>query len=205
MASSLIFAGLETVVNRTIPLDPIAEQRLSALDGRAVAIQTSGPNLQATVYFIDNRIQIHQGIDHGADALITGPVADLARQAMSGDEFAVGGPVEVSGQLDLVKEMHDIARTLDIDWEEPLSGVLGDPIAHQVGQVGRGLFRWAKKGAQTFLQEASTFVRDDTKAVADREELNQFHDAIDDLGMDVDRLEQRLQRLKQAAAGSKES
>lgn len=205
MASSFIFAGLETVINRTLPLDPVAEQRLSALDGQAIAIQTSGPNFQLTVYFIDNRVQIHQGIDHKADALITGPVPDLARQAMSGDEFAIGGPVEVSGNLDLVKEMHDIARHLDLDWEEPLSGILGDPIAHQVGQVGRGIFRWAKKGAQTLLQDASTFVRDDTKAVANREELNEFHDAIDDLGMDIDRLEQRLERLKQAAAGSKES
>ena len=196
MANTLILAGLETLINKTLPLDPVAEHRLTELDGKSVAVLTTNPSVKATLYIIENKIHIHQELDAKASALITGPVPALAKQMMSSEDFSIGGPVEVSGDMALVSELHNIARQLDLDWEEPLSGILGDPLAHQVGQVGRGLFRWAKQSTQHFFQEASTFIRDDAKTVANKEELNEFFDDIDTLSMDVDRLSQRIQQLQ---------
>lgn len=195
MRHTLLLAALESIINRAIPLDPAAEQALLNLEGRSLAIHCTQPALKVTVYFINQRVTMIGQLDANAHALITGPGPDLARQAFQ-EHFAIGGAIELSGDQEFVMDIQRIVKQLDLDWEEPLSRFLGDPLAHQVGQIGRGLFGWAKESAQTLLRTTSDFIQEESKWAATRPEVKSFVEDVDDLRLDSERLELRVERLQ---------
>lgn len=199
MRHTLLLAALESIINRAIPLDPVAEQALSELEGRSVAIHSTQPSLKVTAYFLNQRVTLIGQLDSNAHAIIIGPGPDLARQAFR-EHFAIGGAIELSGDQDLVMELQRIVKQLDLDWEEPLSRFLGDPLAHQVGQIGRGLFGWAKESMQTMLRATSEFIQEESKWTANRDEIKGFVEGVDKLRLDSERLELRVERLQQRRA-----
>ena len=194
MATNFFYGSLETLINKAISLDPIASHRLGELSGQSIAVHTTSPRVRATIYIQDNHIIMHNAADPSASALVTGPLPALLRQAASESGFSIGGSVEVSGDLDLLQALHEIARELDMDWEEPLAQILGDPIAHQVGQIGRNFFKWGKRTANNIFKATAEYARDDAQAIANKDEVDEFNNGVDELALGLDRLEARVKR-----------
>ncbi len=193
----LALRAAESVINQALRYDPATRQRLRELDGKAIFIETLSPAMTMMVRIDQQRIRLLPESDQRPHATIEAPSYALLKLAISEQPQLIGSALRVHGQVQLIEQLHGIARQLDIDWEEPLSLLLGDSAGHQLGQSVRGLLSFARKTARTFVMNSTEYLQEEQELLPVRWEIEEFMDETQDLRADTERLEARLQRLQQ--------
>ncbi len=206
---SVAVAGLQTVVNHLLELDPELAEGLAELEGSVLEVHVQG---------IDKRFQLHPSatgvgvvpVDGDGqqsavvpDVTISGPPFTLLR--LLGSLESVGGvlppDVSISGELALVQKLTGLAKGANIDWEEPLSKLFGDPIAHEIGRGVRGFVSWARASTETFACDMGEYLREERRLSPTRLEVEDFAADVDQARDDVERLEIRIARLTSRTRG----
>lgn len=107
--------------------------------------------------------------------------------------------------MELGQEFSEILEALDIDWEEHLSHLTGDLVAHKVGNLVRDVFAWGKQAADTLGQDVAEYLQEENEALPNRDEVENFLSQVDVMRTDVDRMEARVQRLQSRLLALKEN
>jgi len=195
-APTVLLAAVETAFNAWLSLDPAAGPRLAAFDGSVIAIDING--LEMSVYLLPGAdgLQVLGHYEGDADTRIAGSPFDL--MAMNGDREGAlfSGRVSVSGDTQLGHRFQNLLAEVEIDWEEHLSHLLGDVAAHQVGRLARGLLGWGRISGGSLSADLADWLTEESRNLPTRYEVDEFLDAVDRTRSDVDRLEARVQRLK---------
>ncbi len=193
----LLLAGIEIALNRYLRLDPATLARLARLTGKVVALEVHGTGL--TLYLAPGAggIQLLGGLEREPDAIISGAPFSLARAGLqAGQRDALhAGDVQVRGDVDVGREVEEILRSVDIDWEEQLSHFAGDVTAHQVGNVVRGANTWREQTQEILAQNIAEYLQEESRHLPRREEVEAFLSQVDVLRSDADRLSARVRRL----------
>ncbi len=200
--SAAAFATLEQLINQAIRLDPEAPARLEPMFGRVIRLDLLGFGLSLYLIPEPGGIQLLSDFEGEPDCALRGTPLDLA--AMRGNRKSAdqlfSGAVEIEGDSALAHRFGDFLSALDIDWEEQLSHLTGDLIAHEVGNAARSLFGWGKKLRRTTGQNLQEYLQEELRLLPSRYEIEPFLTGVDTLRDDVERLAARLQRLHDKAA-----
>jgi ubiquinone biosynthesis protein UbiJ len=199
--NSAVLAGLETVMNKTLALDPDTLQALQALSGKIIAIELRG--LDLTLYMLPDAegIQLMGHFDNTPDTTLSGAPFALLRMANSKPgEGLFTGDVEIHGDVELGQRFQRILHGLDIDWEEHLSHLTGDIVAHQAGTLARNFMAWGKQASESLSQDITEYLQQESNTLPTPAEVENFLADIDELRMSTDRLQARVQRLQLHAA-----
>jgi ubiquinone biosynthesis protein UbiJ len=194
-----LLAAMEAGLNQLFAMDPETFKRLQRFSGKIIAFHFT--DINQTVYFFPD----HQGIqmvshyDGQADTTISGSLLSFARMAMASENDKTAsvfrGDIKISGDITLGQHFQSLFKQLDIDWEEHLSRITGDVIAHSLGNLARGAFAWGRQTLDLLGQDASEYVQYETRDIASGPEVEGFNDQVDQLRNDVDRAEARVNRL----------
>lgn len=200
--SAQLFRPFENLLNRGISASREAQRLNHALTGRRLRVELQGLPVSLQITATDQGIALSDRTDDPADCTLSGLPLSLARLGLTGDPevFRQRG-VSISGDPVLAQ---DFRRLLDLarpDWEEELSRLVGDVAAHQLGNAARGLLSWTMQAADTLGRDASEFLREESRNLPTRFEVDEFLDQVDELGGDVDRAEARLCRLERKSTG----
>lgn len=196
-SSSALAAVIETALNGYLALDPEVRSRCAALDGSVIAMQLKG--IALTLYFLPttDRIDVLGHYEGKPDTLLTGTPASLFRLAVvRSEEQLFNSGVEFHGDTEKGERFRDILASVDIDWEELLSRVTGDAIAHQMGNMARSLTATTTQGLTSLQEDVSEYLREESRLVPTAIEVNNLLEEIDTVRLDTDRLEARIQRLE---------
>jgi len=172
-------------------------KQIILLQGKVIAIELSG--LDITFYLAPalDGVQVLTECENGADTTIRGTPLSLLQTAISDDRKTLfKGEVVIDGDMALGQKFQKILDGLEMDWEEPLSQVIGDIAAHQVGELVRGFAGFAKSAFESLTMSSSEYFQEETKDVVNPVELERFTDKIDVLRADTDRLEARFKKIK---------
>jgi ubiquinone biosynthesis protein UbiJ len=196
--SSAVLDTFEQLLNRTIRLDPEGLAHLAPMHGRVIKLELLG--VGRCIYLIPEPggIQVYQHCEGEADCTLRGTPLDLARMRgsrASADQL-FSGSVQISGDSALAQQFAEALFGLDIDWEEQLSRLTGDVAAHEVGNLGRGLFRWGERVRKTAGLNLKEYLQEELRLLPTREEIEPLLADIDHLRDDVERLSARLERLQ---------
>ena len=203
-ARSPVVAGLQAAVKSFLELDPELAEGIAELEGAVLEVHVQG---------IDKRFQLHataagvrvvpveNGAQHSAaapDVIISGPPFTLLRLLGSLDSVdgVLPADVSISGELQLVQKLTGLAKRANIDWEEPLSSLFGDSIAHELGRGIRGFASWARVASQTLAADMGEYLREERRLSPVRLEVEDFSGRVDAIRDDVERLAVRVARLK---------
>ena len=104
--------------------------------------------------------------------------------------------VEIDGDMRVAEKFSAILKEVDIDWEELLSKLVGDIIAHQAGQVVRSGSDWFTQSVEAMKLNTSEYLSEESKVTPAEAELEYYMDQVDDLRMDVDRIEARIKIMQ---------
>lgn len=196
LLSVAILSGLEQAINAALALDPATGQKLAALEGRVIAIEIRGTG--RTLYMLPtlDGLKLMGHFDGTADTTLHGaPFALFRMGSGKPGEGLFSGDVTIDGNVELGQRVQRIFQQLEIDWEEHLSRLTGDIIAHQVGNGVRNLVSWGRRAANTLGTDTAEYLQYETETLPTRIELEEFLRAVDELRLDADRVAARVRRL----------
>jgi ubiquinone biosynthesis accessory factor UbiJ len=187
---------VENVLNRGLPRSPRARQLCAELEGRRVAVEVRDV-AEFLVSSDGTRLSISRGSAQSADARVSGGLVALLALAGRSEEGLRRGDIQLSGDAELAEQFRELALLLRPDLEEELALAIGDVPAHQIARFARTAFDWGKSAAETTVRNVAEYFAHESRDLVSRAEGRQLLSGIDALREQVDRLEARIDALKQ--------
>lgn len=201
LAKVLLINAIETALTQYLSLDQDSSAFLAPLAGKVIAV-TVQP-FAWTFYLCPTKesIQVLEICSQAPDTTISGTLTALGLMTLSEApmQWFFSGEVNISGDTVTGKNFQELFAKLDIDLEEKLSHYTGDIFAHQLFRVAKAGQSWLTDSAETFRLNMSEFLQDETRQLTPQPEIDIFYRHVDTLRTDYDRLNARLERLKNKA------
>ena len=189
---------LERSLNATLAMDPGSVQLLAKLEGRVIAMNIE--SLDGRFYLLPHRDRVSIEIDHdqNPDIVIEGGLLAYARSATASVRGSANPDqlLEISGDANLVAVMRDFLRSLQPDFEERLSSLIGDIPARQAGNQIRSFAEWAEQVGQSIAVNTSEYLTEEKRLLVVRSRIDRFLIAVNQLRNDTEQLAGRLDTLE---------
>ena len=191
-------AGLEGAMNRALQLAPGARHELAELDDCVFRLQCTAPEVDLYLQAGSRGIRLMGVYEGEVTTTVRGVASDFTELATAEDAAAslINGKLAIEGDSAPLLALQKTLSALDLDWEAPLVDTLGDVAGHQLAQILRGVFRWSKQASGSFLRQLEEFIHEEGRLSPPRLEVEDFYRDVADLGMRVERLQSRAERLK---------
>lgn len=195
----LVEAAVETALNRALRLDPDAFVQLQRFEGKSIGLELHGTGLTLLLLPGHDGVQVMSMPVTGADTVISGTPLALAELGL-GDARRVlfAGEVSIRGDVETGQAFKRLLDNLEIDWEEQLSRYTGDVLAHQLGDLFRGLQRWGRQVRHTLGRNLAEYLQQESSQLAIRDDVQAFGREVDQLRDDSERLQARLMLLQRS-------
>ncbi|MGE0080581.1 MAG: SCP2 domain-containing protein [Thiohalomonadaceae bacterium] len=198
--STAALAAFETALNGALALDPVTIDRLAALEGKVIAFEVTPPGITVFMAPGANGVRLMGHFGGEPDTTLSGSAFALARLASTPKGTPApalfSGEVVVRGDVDLGRRVQDIFKRVDLDLEEHLARLTGDVVAHQVGDLVRGLAAWGRRAAENLGRNTADYLQEEALVTPTRGEVEHFAAAVEALREDTDRVAARIRRLR---------
>ncbi len=204
-----LLAAMEAALNQLFAMDPESFARLADFKGRVIAFHIT--DMDQWLYFFPDAqgMQIISHYEGEPDTVISGSLLAFAKMAMAEDHektrSVFKGDIKITGDMALGQHFQALFQQLNIDWEEHLSHITGDVIAHSLGNAARSVLGFGKKLFNSMGMDVSEYLQYETRDIASGPEIQHFNQQVDTIRNDVERAEVRIKRLEQALAQSAKS
>ena len=188
---------LEDAGNRLLRLDPETLRRLGDMQGRVVCVEFRDLGRRLYLHPSESGFRIAGETDQTVAVTLRATLATFARLGLGAEtETLAAGELEIEGDAALGQRLQRILGGLDLDWEEPLARLFGDPLGHELGRAARAAFAWHRRALQTFGLNAAEYFQEEVRLLPVRYEVEAFLNGVDGVRANVDRLAVRIQRLQ---------
>lgn len=197
-----VSAALEAAINGVLQLDEDTLARLQGMQGKVIAVELRGLDVSLFLIPEPNRLSVYGRFEGEPDTRLRGTPLALMRMGLAkhAGDVLFAGDVEISGDVELGQAFREMLDAMDIDWEEHLSHLTGDLVAHRVGNVVRDALAWGRQTLDTLGKDASEYLQEESETLPNQDEVEAFLSQVDVLRTDVDRMEARVRRLHKRVA-----
>ncbi len=194
---SAIGLALEKSLNLALKYDPSTRNKLQALQDKSVRVRCESPALSLTFFITQENIRV-SSVDDGysADVTISGQARDFLKLIGQPTHSLNDLHIDVSGKVNLLNHIKNILSDVDIDWEEPLTEILGIVPGHALAESIRSTFGWVKRQSHDFEEALPDLLTEELRALPSESELNDYYKNVDQLSSASQRIDARVQRLK---------
>ena len=196
--------ALETVLNRTLALDPGSQQALQRLVGRRLQLQLEAPPLALELHVQEGgRLCVGPAQPTEPDLQLRATVGALLGQLLPAARGATPvGRLRISGDAELAQAVQRLAKNFDPDIDGAFAGVFGDVLGVQIAKALREGLRRGREESARFARDAAEYLVEERRDVVGKPEQEAHFDAVDTLRDDVERLAARVERLRRRAGGT---
>lgn len=197
MLTQFALASAEATINRVLNLDSTVSARLAPLSGQVIAIVCTAPALTLHLIPLQSGLQLAKEWQAPADCTLTAPASLLLKLVSSADKSAVlhHPEVDLEGNSGLLMELAQILQDLELDWEYEVSRWLGPLPTALLSGRWRSSKDWLAQSAQSLHVNTADYLAEESRALVGHAEANTRFDEIDQLQLDLDRLDARVARL----------
>lgn len=189
-------ASLEQVVNTWLALDPAALSRFQPCVGKVIAIDVQGTGLTLFCLPTDSGLNFMSQYQGQPDTTLSGrPFALFKLTRGDSTQVMLDGEVTIRGDVEIGQAFKRAMDRLDIDWEEHLSHLTGDVIAHKAGHFAREFGQWWQSNRERLAMDAREYIQDEVQLNPTRREAEGFYQDVAKLRDDIARLNARMDIL----------
>ena len=201
---TIVYQILDRVSKRLIDLDPDTRRKLSALDGTVIRIDLTAPVFTLFMIPGEQGIEIAEKVDGDPDVMLSGPLSAFIRLAAQGAKSDVlsGGTVTMEGNAEAGQVFQRIVAQFDLDWEELLSGYIGDMPSRKLGNVLRNIDGWVAQSASLTRENLGDYLKEEKRWLVTPLAIERHENAVNRLREEVDRIEQKVDRLTRSISRS---
>lgn len=172
-----------------------ARDRLRDFAGRSARLGLGPLGLHLAINDEGLFVEAAREEDATPDVTITLP-ADAPLRLVRGGVAEVMKGAQVTGAADLADALGFVLRNLRWDAEEDLSKWVGDIAAHRLVRGAESFVSWQKDAAQRFAENFGEYLTYENPQLVRKAELDAYIRELADTASAVDRLAQRLDRLR---------
>lgn len=184
--------ALAALANASLSLDPASRARLSALEGRSVGVVAELPAPLTPRPFtlqVDHaRLCLHARALEQPNVIVRGSLPDLAQWLLTGATGGRGG-LHIDGDTTVLLELAAVFRGFTPDPTGPLGRVLGPETAASLVGAGEMAFAGLRSAAAAV---GGSLRQGAAERFVNRQQMDRFLDALDDMKLRVDRLGARV-------------
>ncbi len=194
---ALALSGMETAINSYLNLDPFTIKRLSLLQDKVIKIELTDWEMQFFVHPDEHGIQLLAEQAGTVDTTISGSLNGLIRASQQGGSSSAlfENRIDVTGDVQAGEAMRDVMQKLDIDWEEHLSRLVGDTLAHTITTKVADLIKHGKQITGALRENINEHIHEEAQLFPSCAQVEEHYQQINTLRDDVDRAQARMQRL----------
>ena len=188
---------LFSAISEAADSNPGVRKILEELDGRTIQFKFTDFN-QSFSLRIEGDAAFQCDVPDGeADLAIEGTLSAIAKAVLSENRnpSRIEG-IEFYGDMKLAQRLYQMFENIEFDWEEELAKRTGDVPARHIGN----LLRWGNENLignqSTLATRIRTSLTEEKQMLPNRNRVEKFADNVDTLQADLDRLDQRIERLK---------
>ena len=136
--------------------------------------------------------------DQNPDIVIEGGLLEYVRSATACVRGSANPDqlLEISGDAHSVAVMRDFLRSLQPDFEELLSSLIGDIPARHAGNQIRSFVAWAEQVGQSIAVNTGEYLTEEKQLLVVRSRIDRFLIAVNQLRNDTEQLARRLATLE---------
>lgn len=182
---------LEITVNRLLRLDSRHGELLQPLQDKVVQIELLPGRRILQAVFQPGAVRFLRGAGEPADLILRGPphqlLGMLRKPPQSLAELAERG-LAFEGDHQLALQLAQITSQLRPDWEEALSDLFGDSLAHRAGVAAREFSGYGRRVRHSLSQGIGDFLKYELGLAAGRDELEDLYQQIEQLRAELEQL-----------------
>ncbi|HYF57688.1 MAG TPA: SCP2 sterol-binding domain-containing protein [Burkholderiaceae bacterium] len=188
--------GALSALNHVLRQQQWARDRLRAHAGRSVRIVVESPlgPVSSEARIGDDGTLTVASVESPTVTLSLRPSIDALFGMLRDGPRGLTGHLKVEGDVMVAAAIGEIAQQLRWDVEEDLSRLVGDRIAHRMGETARGGARQAEVLRERVETGVRQFLVDEDRQLVGRDDLRTLADAVRSLEDGLARLEARIGR-----------
>lgn len=189
---------LQQAMNLAMGLDETMPDKLQALADKVIEMRIMPLQVNFFMAFQNGEVVLFEHYAASPDTIIESSPLGLIRLSIlpvSKARSLFHDEVKLSGDVELGQQVKKLFDGMDIDWEGHLAHFTGDVVAHQVGSLFRRGQAFQRQIKQSFCQNMTEYLQEESRTLPPNEELHDFFDEIDTLSNDTERMAAKLQLL----------
>lgn len=198
MLKDAFLISLSKAINSYLDLDPESKDRLLPLENKVITIEFLPLHFTFQCEFKKDGICVHTEELLASTALIRGTPLQMVnvilmpqhRQQFFAEDLTIEGDAAFAQQ---VVELFD---QLQIDWEEYASRFIGDVPTYHASRFLQKVGHWFSNTEQSMTQNINEYLHEELNWLPTREALADFFTEIDQIRMDVDRAEAKINHFR---------
>ena len=195
--------ALELALNQALALDEDTRGGLRALEGQRVALTLASPPLALQVRVEGEALRVgpldgDAEPDLGVRATLGGLIQQLP--IFRSSNAPPVGKLRIEGDAELARRLQKLAQGFDPDWQLPFVRVFGEVLGVQIAKAVAAGLKQAQVVGRNLAETGAEYVTEESRDVVSKAELEAFHDDVDALRDDVERVAARIARLQRASA-----
>jgi ubiquinone biosynthesis protein UbiJ len=205
MIPEALLQPVQSLLDRGVANSTTAAALCAQLEGQTLQIAVLPTELAVHFVVTDGQLRLNQGMAENPAATISGSLVNLTRLAGDDPEAVIReGHVSISGDADVATHFRALLAITRPDWEEELSRLTGDALAHEAGRAFRGVAGWAARARHSLGRSVAEYLSEESRDLVATTELQEFYTEVDQLAMSLERAEAKLRLIKQRSGkGSK--
>lgn len=195
---SLLISLLEPAVNRVIRLDDRHTELLHPLKDKVIAIELTDMKETLYIFGAEHGLQFMEDYPYPPDAKLSGTLTGFGFMGLSSTPMhsLYKGEIRMEGDTLVAHKLQSLFKKLDIQLESRMATVAGEKIAQQLTGFWKSGKQWTQDSQLSFRLNLEEFLQEETQELPAKSEAEMFFYDVDVLRMDTDRLEAKIQRLK---------
>jgi ubiquinone biosynthesis protein UbiJ len=194
--NQLISKSLTKILNHALHQNPPSLPLLNRLAGKIIRIELNHLDLCLTLFLDVQGITVLSDYEGEVNVRITGAPFTLLRLLLQEQPLLANNPqVSVTGEIGIAQQLLELIRELNTDWEEQIAQWLGDIPTYYLTGSFRQVQEYTQDRFNTLQLNLSEYLQEEARHLPNPVEMELFLDTIDTLRDDLERLEQRIQRL----------
>jgi ubiquinone biosynthesis protein UbiJ len=201
LLSSAATWPIERLINRILQTDQHALSKLSRFSGKQIEVNTVSPQFNVCILFTDSEVRLSpfSGAELAAhsDAVVSSDAATLLGllSAKTEDRPLANPRLKISGDAQLVQSVFNLAKSLDMRWDDLLNPIVGSTVSHGLKTSMDEFQQWSEASTRTFKHTLDDYLKEEAGVVPSAYSLEQFQDRLDQLRLRLDRATARTERL----------
>ena len=208
--SSNLLVPFEAIVNRCIAQDVKLTEGVAQYSGKSLQLDITAPPVSILVRFYPASVVLsftsqseNVSPDSSSkestqpDGRISGSALAMMRLLTERNEARslVNPAIQISGDSEFVQAVYRLFLDMEIDWQEPLSRLIGDVPTHGLEQMLASLGDFARGTMNSLKRNVDEYLHEESRMVPPPNQVEIFDQELDALRLRLDRMQARIQQL----------